>query len=50
MPSFELKPVQFQEAWELSWHTTLGTFQPNETGGADFGGGAGAAPGGVAAP
>lgn len=39
VPSFELKPVQLQEAWELAWHTTLGRMSPNETGGADFGGG-----------
>jgi hypothetical protein len=41
VPSFELAPVQLQEAWKLSWHTTLGTIQPNQTGGADFGGGEG---------
>lgn len=41
VPSFELTPVQLQEAWKLSWHTTLGTIQPNQTGGADFGGGEG---------
>ena len=41
VPSFELKPVRLREAWELSWHTTLGTFQPNQTGGADYGGGEG---------
>ncbi|AKJ06331.1 hypothetical protein ATI61_105679 [Archangium gephyra] len=39
VPSFELKPVNLQEAWEVAWHTTLGTFSPNQTGGADFGGG-----------
>ena len=39
VPSFELKPVQLQEAWELAWHTTLGRMSPNETGGADLGGG-----------
>jgi hypothetical protein len=39
VPSFELKPVNLNEAWELSWHTSLGTLSPNETGGADFGGG-----------
>jgi hypothetical protein len=39
VPSFELKPIQLQEAWELAWHATLGSFSPNQTGGADFGGG-----------
>ncbi len=39
VPSFELKPLQLQEAWEVAWHTTLGSFSPNQTGGADFGGG-----------
>lgn len=39
VPSFELKPVNLQEAWEVAWHTTLGSFSPNQTGGSDFGGG-----------
>jgi hypothetical protein len=39
VPSFELKPVNLQEAWEVAWHTTLGSFSPDQTGGADFGGG-----------
>ncbi|MCY1080843.1 hypothetical protein [Archangium lansingense] len=39
VPSFELKPVNLQEAWEVAWHTTQGTFSPNQTGGADLGGG-----------
>ncbi|HZH13172.1 MAG TPA: hypothetical protein VE057_02300 [Archangium sp.] len=39
VPSFELKPVNLQEAWEVAWHTTLGRFSPDQTGGADFGGG-----------
>lgn len=39
--SFELKPVPLVESWQLSWHTTLGAIAPNETGGADPGGGEG---------
>lgn len=39
--SFELKPVPLLESWQLSWHTTLGSISPNETGGADPGGGEG---------
>jgi len=39
VPSFELKPVNLQEAWEVAWHTTLGRFSPDQTGGSDFGGG-----------
>lgn len=39
VPSFDLKPVNLQESWELAWHTTLGTMTPNQTGGADLGGG-----------
>jgi hypothetical protein len=39
VPSFELKPVNLQEAWELSWHSTLGSLSPRETGGSDLGGG-----------
>ncbi|WNG19873.1 hypothetical protein [Cystobacter fuscus] len=39
--SFELKPVPLVESWQLSWHTTLGTLSPDETGGADPGGGEG---------
>ncbi|HZI05263.1 MAG TPA: hypothetical protein VEZ71_14630 [Archangium sp.] len=39
VPSFELKPVNLQEAWEVAWHTTLGSFSPDQTGGSDFGGG-----------
>ncbi|WP_257460575.1 hypothetical protein [Archangium lipolyticum] len=41
VPSFELKPVQLQEAWELTWHSTLGNISPGVTGGADLGGGEG---------
>lgn len=39
VPSFELKPVHLQEAWKLAWHASLGSFSPNNTGGADLGGG-----------
>ncbi|WPB79763.1 hypothetical protein KYC5002_11480 [Archangium violaceum] len=39
VPSFELKPVNLEEAWEVAWHATLGSFSPNTTGGADLGGG-----------
>ena len=39
--SFSLEPVNLVESWQLAWHTTLGTFSPNETGGADPGGGEG---------
>ncbi|WNG34748.1 hypothetical protein F0U60_14555 [Archangium minus] len=39
VPSFELKPVHLEESWELSWLSTLGTISPNNTGGADLGGG-----------
>jgi hypothetical protein len=38
VPSFELKPVNLQEQWQLAWFTTLGRVTPNETGGADFSG------------
>lgn len=41
VPSFELSPVSLQEAWKLAWHASLGSFSPNQTGGADFGGGEG---------
>ncbi|QRN99958.1 hypothetical protein JRI60_13460 [Archangium violaceum] len=41
VPSFELKPVQLQESWELTWHSTLGSISPGVTGGADLGGGEG---------
>ncbi|MFL5356672.1 hypothetical protein [Archangium sp.] len=39
VPSFQLEPVHLEEAWELSWQSTLGTMSPNNTGGADLGGG-----------
>jgi hypothetical protein len=39
--SFELQPVQLTESWQLSWHTSLGAISPDETGGADPGGGEG---------
>ncbi len=41
VPSFELTPVRLEEAWKLAWHATLGSFSPNQTGGADLGGGEG---------
>ncbi len=36
VPSFELQPVQFTEAWKIAWHADLGRFSPSETGGQDF--------------
>ncbi|MGA9525941.1 MAG: hypothetical protein WBV82_31060 [Myxococcaceae bacterium] len=36
VPSFELQPVQFTEAWKIAWHADLGRFSPNETGGQDI--------------
>jgi hypothetical protein len=38
VPSFQLQPVQLQEAWKVSWYTTMGTMSPNTTGGTDFAG------------
>jgi len=38
VPGLRLEAVTLKEAWEISWHTTLGEFGPQETGGADFGG------------
>ncbi len=38
VPGLRLNAVTLKEAWEISWHTTLGEFGPQETGGADFGG------------
>lgn len=38
VPGLRLNTVTLKEAWEISWHTTLGEFSPQETGGADFGG------------
>jgi hypothetical protein len=38
VPGLRLQAVTLKEAWEISWHTTLGQFGPQETGGADFGG------------
>ncbi len=35
VPSFELQPVHFTEAWEIDWHAELGRFSPNGTGGQD---------------
>jgi hypothetical protein len=39
VPSLELEPVALTEAWELSWHATVGRFSPGETGGAEVNGG-----------
>ncbi|MFP2924273.1 hypothetical protein ACLESO_03435 [Pyxidicoccus sp. 3LG] len=38
VPGLRLDAVTLQEAWEVSWHTTLGEFTEQVTGGADFGG------------
>ena len=38
VPGLRLNAVTLKEAWEMSWHATLGEFGPQETGGADFGG------------
>lgn len=38
MPSFELAPVDLDEAWKVSWYTTVGTMSAGTTGGVDFGG------------
>ncbi|RYZ34073.1 MAG: hypothetical protein EOO72_13425, partial [Myxococcaceae bacterium] len=38
VPGLRLQAVNLKEAWEISWHATLGEFGPQETGGADFGG------------
>jgi hypothetical protein len=38
VPGLRQGAVTLKEAWEISWHTTLGEFGPQETGGADFGG------------
>lgn len=35
VPSLELKPVELQEAWKVSWYTTSGTMTGLNTGGAD---------------
>lgn len=39
VPSFELEPVQLEESWQIAWHANQGRFTPNESGGADLGGG-----------
>lgn len=41
LPSLELKPVDLDEAWKVSWYTSLGTMNPGTTGGADVSGGVG---------
>jgi hypothetical protein len=38
VPSLKLEPVRLTEAWEISWHATLGQFSPGETGGAAING------------
>ncbi|MCP3136004.1 hypothetical protein [Pyxidicoccus xibeiensis] len=38
VPGLRLDAVTLKEAWEISWHTTLGEFAGQVTGGADFGG------------
>lgn len=38
LPSFQLTPVDLDEAWEVSWYTTVGTMSAGTTGGVDFGG------------
>lgn len=38
LPSLELKPVEIEEAWKVSWYTTSGSMSAGTTGGVDFGG------------
>ncbi len=38
VPGLRLEAVTLRESWEMSWHTTLGEFAPQETGGSTFGG------------
>jgi hypothetical protein len=38
VPGLRQDAVTLKEAWEISWHATLGEFSPQVTGGADFGG------------
>jgi hypothetical protein len=38
VPSLKLERVALTEAWEISWHATLGQFSPGETGGAEING------------
>jgi hypothetical protein len=38
VPGLRLNAITLKEAWEISWHTTLGEFSPQVTGGSDFGG------------
>lgn len=33
VPTFELKPLELVESWQISWHADLGRTAPNETGG-----------------
>lgn len=36
-PTFELKPLQLRESWEVAWHATVGRFSPNASGGSTIG-------------
>jgi hypothetical protein len=38
VPSFQLTPVELDEAWKVSWYTTVGTMSVATTGGVDFAG------------
>jgi len=38
VPGLRLEAVTLRESWVISWHTTLGEFSPQETGGSSFGG------------
>jgi hypothetical protein len=38
MPSFQLQPIELEEAWKVSWYTTSGTMSAATTGGVDVGG------------
>ncbi|MDC0711662.1 hypothetical protein POL68_24555 [Stigmatella sp. ncwal1] len=41
VPGLRQESVALREAWKVSWHTTLGEFAPEETGGVGFGDGPG---------
>ncbi len=38
VPTFQLKPLQLTEAWEVSWYGEAGRFSPTHTGGVGFDG------------
>lgn len=38
VPSFELKPIELDESWRISWFTDLGHFSPNSSGGSNVDG------------